>query len=140
MADYLLIAPLIIGAVVGIIEFFAFMRALSGMGGKQIIFLIQAILFGSLFAFCSVNATYVISRFGLSSIPLINNVVGMQVAAGLLAAIFAVLVLFLMTTLSGMGSGMMTFKTELLFSLVIAALIFAAPYIAPVLSGITGGR
>ncbi|MCX6710487.1 MAG: hypothetical protein NTZ02_00165 [Candidatus Woesearchaeota archaeon] len=61
----------------------------------------------------------------------------MQAAAGLLAGIVALVVLFLMTMSS--GGGMLTFKTKMLFSLGIVVLVFAAPYIAPFLSGITGG-
>lgn len=138
MADYLIIAPLIVGLVVGIYEFLAFQSSLMGMSGQKFFFFLQAFLFGSAFSFCSINSSFVISLFGLSSIPLLGTAIGIQVASGLIAAALAVLVLFLMNMSS--GGGMMGMGTKVLASLAVFAVIFAAPYFAPFLSGITGGR
>jgi hypothetical protein len=137
MADYLIIAPLIVGLAVGLYEFLTFSSSLMGMNSQKIFFFFQAFLFGSVFAFCSINSAFVITAFGLSSIPLLGTAIGLQVIAGVLAAVVAILVLLLMTM---SGGGMMGFGSKVLFSIGIAAIVFAAPYLAPLLSGITGGR
>lgn len=95
--------------------------------------MIAALLFSILFVFCAMNAAFVLSLIpALAAIPLLGTALGLQVLVGLIAAIKIHAISKALPSAGGIkGAGETWFH-----SILIGALIVAAPYAYPVIEPI----
>lgn len=124
MAEFVLVAPIVLGLIIGLIELFFVHADESGLGwlGHGLHALPATIIF----TFISMNAAWVIGLIGLSLPGWLTNIV-VPVVIGLVAAIK-------IKAAAAIAKGG-TVGEKLYHALIIGALIAAAPFIWPFIAG-----
>ena len=132
LADQLIIGPaLALGLIIGVYEWIVVHRDVDKAFQKQALHGGQSLITAIIFTFCSMNASFVLSVApALQNLPLVGQPLGLQIAIGLIAAIK----IHGANQLKG-ASGVQGLKAgETWFhSVLIGALIAAAPYAYPLL-------
>jgi len=128
-APILIIGPsLALGVIIGAYEAIVIHRDVT-VPTHRFGHMIHAFLLSILFAFCSMNAQFVIDLIpAIANIPVLGTAIGLQVAIGLIAAIKIHGVSRAIKT-GGGGAGL---GETWFHSILIGALIVAAPYAYPV--------
>lgn len=130
MAEGFIIGPaLALGVIIGGYEALILHRDVT-IGTHRFGHTIHAFLLSILFVFCTMNTEFVLGLIPqLKGIPLLGSVIGLQIAIGLVAAIKIHSVSQALKS-GGRGPGM---GETWFHSILIGALIVAAPYAYPVL-------
>ena len=128
MAEALIIGPaLALGFIIGAYEAIIIHRDVT-VPTHRFGHMIHALLLAILFVFVTMNVEFVLANIPfLTTIPLLGTALGLRIAVGLLAAIkIHGVSRALKTSVAGRGLGETWFH-----SILIGALIVAAPYIYP---------
>ncbi len=126
----LIIGPtLVLGAAIGAYEAIIIHRDVT-VPTHRFGHMIHAFLLSILFVFCTMNAEFVLSMIpALASIPVLGTAIGLQITVGIIATIkIHGVSKAVKTGVAGTGLGETWFH-----SILIGALIVAAPYAYPVL-------
>lgn len=130
MAEALIIGPAIaLGTIIGAYEAIILHRDVT-IPTHRFGHMIHALLLSILFVFCSMNAAFVLGLVPqLAAIPILGTPIGLEIAIGLIAAIkiHGVSRAVKGAGMAGAGMGETWFH-----SILIGALIVAAPYAYPV--------
>ncbi len=128
VAPILIIGPsLALGIIIGAYEAIVIHRDVS-VPTHRFGHMMHAFLLSILFVFCSMNAQYVLDLIpALASIPILGTAIGLQIAVGLIAAIKIHGVSRAIKS-GSMGTGL---GETWFHSILIGALIVAAPYAYP---------
>jgi len=129
-APVLLIGPAIaLGVLIGAYEAIIIHRDVT-VPQHRMMHMIHALALSVLFVFCTMNARFVLSIFpALANIPLIGTALGLQITVGLVAAIK----IHGVSRATKTGPSVAGLGETWFHSILIGALIVAAPYAYPVL-------
>ncbi len=128
-APVLIIGPsLALGVIIGAYEAIIIHRDVT-VPAHRFGHMMHALLLSILFVFCTMNAQFVLDLIpALQNIPILGTVIGLQIAVGLIAVIkIHGVSRAVKTGIAGAGLGETWFH-----SILIGALVVAAPYAYPV--------
>lgn len=132
MAELHIVSALFLGAIIGLYEVFLIHRDTLPLHRLKHSF--QAFIFSLVFCFISMNTAFVLHLIpALENIPLLGNVHVLRAAVGFLAAV-KIHIISKVIPSSGMSGIQKTGETWF-HSLLIGALIVAAPYVYPFIEG-----
>ncbi|PIN74546.1 hypothetical protein COV18_06625 [Candidatus Woesearchaeota archaeon CG10_big_fil_rev_8_21_14_0_10_37_12] len=135
MAELLIGPPIALGIIIGAYEAIVLHRDVS-VPSHRFGHMIHALVLSILFVFATMNTEFVLSLIPqLSGIPLLGTAIGLQIAIGVVAAIKIHGVSQAVKS-GGGGPGM---GETWFHSILIGALIIAAPYVYPVVEPVLPG-
>jgi hypothetical protein len=129
MAEFLILPPLVIGAIIGFYELILIHRDEHFRGSHWLGHGIHAAIFAIVATFCTMNAEWVYSTFQfLQNVPFLDKVIVFQIAIGLVLMVKVHATSAVVKGTTGSTKGM---KETWAHSFVVAALVVLAPYIWP---------
>jgi len=129
MAELLILPPLVLGLVIGLYELILIHRDENFRGSHWFGHGLHAAIFAIGATFVTMNAEFVYSNASfLNSIPYLENVIVFQIAIGLITIIKVHGASAVVKSTVGSMKGM---KETWVHSLIVGAMVVAAPYIWP---------
>ena len=129
MVDFLILPPIILGAIIGLYELILIHRDENFRGSHWLGHGLHAAIFAIGATFVTMNASWVYANVGfLKTIPFLDKVIVFQIAVGLVTIIKVHSTSAVVKSTIGSSKGM---KETWAHSFVVSGLVVAAPYIWP---------
>ncbi len=135
MSELMILPAIYLGLVIGLYEAILLHRDVS-VPAHRFGHMLHALIFALIAVFATMNVDFVFSIFpGLSNVMLIGNPLVFRIAIGLVAMIKTHAI---SAAAPGMAGGSIGLKEKWSHSVIIAALIVAAPYLWPLIAPTVG--